>query len=149
MDKALDCLTSAKIGNGSSVTAPDVANPRPTIGFSDGSVFEITPHLERSFELRCGCAGGAGCWNWQGARNGDGYGLVSGQGIGRLVRAHRLSYAIEHGHLEPDAMVLHTCDNRLCVNPAHLYVGDAARNSLDMIERGRSRLGRCPAKEHP
>jgi hypothetical protein len=118
-----------------------------TIGYSDGQVFQITAHLERSFQLRVGPPDADGCWNWQGARHCDGYGLVSGQGIGRLVRAHRLSYAIEHGELACDALVLHRCDNRLCVNPAHLYLGDQARNSLDIIERGRTHLMTAWRKE--
>lgn len=77
------------------------------------------------------------CWEWQGTRqqsaNGEpAYGLVLGRAY-----AHRVSYYLHHGTLPPDALVLHSCDNPPCVNPAHLRAGDHLDNVRDMVERGR------------
>ncbi len=75
-----------------------------------------------------------GCWTWTAGTDGSGYGKI--RIAGRIYRASRVAYALTKG--DPgDAMVLHRCDNRLCVNPAHLYLGDVAQNALDMRRRGR------------
>lgn len=52
------------------------------------------------------------------------------------IGAHRASYFLAHGVL-PERLVRHTCDVRLCVNPAHLVVGTHQDNSDDMVRRGR------------
>lgn len=76
-----------------------------------------------------------GCWEWQGVINKDGYGLTCFKG--KAIRAHRLSFIHASGLSNGDFLVLHKCDNRRCINPDHLYAGDAARNSLDAKERNR------------
>lgn len=108
---------------------------RPTIGCGDGEVFEITHALERSFRLREGRSEPGACWNWQGPMKGDGYGLISGNcgGIKRLLRAHRVAYALYHRQVQPDAIICHRCNNRRCVNPAHLYAGDPVDNSFERM----------------
>lgn len=81
------------------------------------------------------------CWNWNGSTNKEGYGTFHTNGPTRkLARAHRFSYEI---HNEPpgEQCVLHHCDNTLCVNPDHLYLGDRTQNALDRAERGRNSPG--------
>jgi len=82
------------------------------------------------------------CWLWLGARdqNGRGYGHIRLPGHGRLETAHRLAYANEHGPIPFKALVLHSCHNKICVNPSHLRLGnyqananDRARRSLDQV----------------
>lgn len=73
------------------------------------------------------------CWPWQACDNGAGYGRLR---IGRrTVSATRLSYQIFKGDIPPGRHVLHTCDNPQCVNPHHLYLGDAKRNMQDYLDR--------------
>lgn len=74
------------------------------------------------------------CWEWGASLHKDGYGRV-GLG-GDVLLAHRVSYAIEHEDPDGD-LVLHTCDNPPCVNPAHLYLGDQSDNNRDAWDRGR------------
>lgn len=79
------------------------------------------------------------CWNWTASLDGKGYGKIK---VGRkLVRASRVSMQIETGINPGEWQVLHTCDNRKCVNPSHLYHGTHADNMADMIARGRHRNG--------
>lgn len=56
---------------------------------------------------------------------------------GEKWRAHRLVYTIKCERITKDDWVLHRCDNRQCINPAHLYVGTAAQNTADMMNRSR------------
>lgn len=80
------------------------------------------------------------CWVWQGSLNKDGYGNFRYHG--KTDKAHRASF-IEHGGvLLPGQSVRHTCDNRPCINPAHLEAGSHQDNMLDRSLRGRSSGGR-------
>ncbi len=76
----------------------------------------------------------SGCWEWTGAQNSTGYGRMSLYGKTRL--AHRIAYETCRGDIG-DAFILHICDNRLCVNPWHMRLGDAKANSDDMLAKGR------------
>lgn len=77
------------------------------------------------------------CWEWTGSINQSGYGnLQIATPAGQL--AHRISFELAHGPFPVDLHVLHTCDNRRCVNPAHLYLGTEADNARDRVQRGRS-----------
>lgn len=79
---------------------------------------------------------GEGCWPWQGASMTSGYGSF-GVERGQMVGAHRYSWQIANGPIPNGMWVLHTCDNRPCVNPAHLWLGSALDNNRDAIAKGR------------
>ena len=75
----------------------------------------------------------SGCHEWQSTLHRDGYGKFSLNN--KQTAAHRVSYLLQKGEIPKGLWVLHTCDNRKCVNPAHLYLGTAKQNTRDMMER--------------
>jgi hypothetical protein len=76
-----------------------------------------------------------GCWNWTGYTGTHGYGMMSINSKWRLV--HRFSYELHKGRVPDGLYVCHHCDNRRCVNPAHLFVGSHQDNMDDMCAKGR------------
>lgn len=71
----------------------------------------------------------------------DGYGYMSFQG--KYTLAHRASYIVHHGSIPVGLFVCHHCDNRPCVNPNHLFLGDAVANMRDMVRKGRGKFPDC------
>ena len=78
------------------------------------------------------------CWQWLGDKTGNGYGqlYIRYNRKSYYYSAHRVSFVLANGY-EPDDMVLHSCDNRACCNPAHLRAGSHADNMLDRTIRSR------------
>ncbi len=81
----------------------------------------------------------AECWLWQGSTDADGYGVISIAGAMR--KASRLAWEQTHGPIPGGASVLHTCDVRACIRPAHLFLGTSADNSRDMVSKCRQMRG--------
>lgn len=74
------------------------------------------------------------CWIWTGEIYSHGYGMLGHRG--ESENAHRVSYALHYDEAPDGSFICHTCDNKVCVNPKHLYLGDAKTNVDDFLERG-------------
>ena len=77
------------------------------------------------------------CWEWTGRRNKSGYGLTAIRGGSEL--AHRAYWQLVVGEVPVGLCLLHSCDNKKCVNPGHLRVGTHAENMAEAKERTRMR----------
>lgn len=83
----------------------------------------------------------ADCWVWKAApHRGNHYGRMMTR-KGHFESAHRLSYLLTFGEIPEGQQVLHKCDNRRCVNPAHLFLGTQLDNIRDMKSKGRAATG--------
>lgn len=77
----------------------------------------------------------SGCWQWTGWVPPNGYPEISFRG--RPCRVHRLMYEAAKGPIPAGMDILHSCDNTLCFNPAHLDPGTDSENIRQSVERGR------------
>lgn len=80
------------------------------------------------------------CWEWRGYVHPTGYGQIGRGAAGEgVIHTHRAAYMVAKGEIPDGLWVLHTCDNRLCCNPDHLWLGTPKQNTQDMIAKGRRR----------
>lgn len=90
----------------------------------------------------------AGCWEWRGQKQRQGYGQVGW--AGKRYSAHRFAWLIMYGPIPDGQAVCHRCDNPGCVRPDHLYLATAVENTRDMIRKGRHVQGdRHWTRQHP
>lgn len=81
-----------------------------------------------------------GCIEWLGWKNNRGYGLIkSSDKPYRHLLAHRVAYELHYGSIPQGMDVMHSCDNRSCVNWEHLSIGTRKDNMADMLMKNRQR----------
>lgn len=76
----------------------------------------------------------SGCWLWTSVINPRGYPTFSVKGLPKV--AHQLSYRLHVGPITEGLCVLHRCDTKSCVNPAHLRLGTSGENTREAVARG-------------
>lgn len=79
------------------------------------------------------------CWIWQGAQTQHpycSYGRFTWLN-GKLIMAHHAAWYLSGRQIPPGKILMHTCDNPLCVNPDHLRIGTRQENVQDMLDKGR------------
>lgn len=79
----------------------------------------------------------SGCILWVGNMGKNGYGMLNWQN--QVWLAHRLAWMDVHGRIPSAMNVLHRCDVRACINPAHLFLGTTSDNMRDLREKERIR----------
>ena len=93
------------------------------------------------------------CWEWQSITGSSGYGML--KVFGKMVSAHRFSYELYKGEIPKGLEILHSCDNKLCVNPDHLRIGTHSENMRETIGKPKvwskspGRSGIRKSQSHP
>jgi hypothetical protein len=106
-----------------------------TRGIHRRTLFAVNESLRLRLASRVLKNGPLDCWPWLGAMR-NGYGAIK-QG-GHVISAHVAAWSIAAGRGPGDGKIIcHTCDNRVCCNPAHLYEGTPTDNNHDMEDRRR------------
>lgn len=119
-------MATRRLGGGSlGVAMPVKTRPIPKLTESD----------KRRFWAKVNKNTTNGCWEWIGHCYSTGYGMLTVKMD--TWAAHRISYKIHNGPIPSGLYVLHTCDNTICVNPDHLWLGSHLDNMRDMDSKGR------------
>lgn len=80
-----------------------------------------------------------GCIEWTGQVDESGYGLIRNNV--KRERVHRVAYDLVAGPIPEGMLVCHRCDNRICINFSHLFLGTIQDNTADKVAKGRQAKG--------
>jgi len=91
--------------------------------------------------------GANGCIDFVGATNQDGYGYIRDPASGKMIYAHRASWAAHKGPIPLKRQVRHKCDRPICINIKHLRLGTHIDNMRDRTIRERGHLNKLTAEK--
>lgn len=110
---------------------------------------DLSPELQervRPFWDKVLTQGRDDCWLWKAAVNGTGRGQFRmDRGHSSTTTAPRAAYTLFVGEIPEGMVVMHSCDEPMCVNPRHLSLGSLSDNTQDMIRKGRAHWQRRAA----
>jgi hypothetical protein len=99
------------------------------------------PALPERFDQKWKLDDATGCWLWTGAkvRRTNNYEQpIIGTWRSRTENAYRIAWMLYRGPIPDGQHVLHHCDNPICVNPDHLFIGTQKDNMVDMVLKARN-----------
>lgn len=100
--------------------------------------------LQQMFDLKTPERPDNSCWPWDAALFSNGYGAMKHGG--KTLKGHRVSYELHKGRIPDGMYVCHSCDNKSCTNPDHLWIGTPADNMNDKVAKGRQSKGAAHAE---
>lgn len=118
--------------------------PGGQLFISEMSELEKRERLLKSFEKHV--IRQDGCWGWKGPIDHGGYPVMSCKRSIGPDRGHKASWVIHKGPLKKGKHICHSCDNPICTNPDHLWIGTHKENNDDKIKKGRANWVKPPHK---
>lgn len=126
-------VTSSLVTPSSGLSCQEIKRRVPAAGLRGGRYVQYTP----AEKLAARIIKGPSCWEVQGHQQPNGYVQISQSKGQPVLYAHRLAYELAHGPIPTGCVVMHSCDNPRCANPAHLSVGTQRDNVHDAVRKGR------------
>lgn len=117
------------------LASPPSASP---VAPAQAAVFSLQDELGRRLARRIDQRGPDDCWPW---RLRGVYGRPLMRFAGRRTHAQRFVWEHLHGAIPAGLFVCHTCDNGMCCNPAHLFLGTPMENVRDAVAKDRHAKG--------
>lgn len=114
-------------------------NQKPKVDFTFSTALpdDVVAAVKLKVALHATPDASSGCWVWSKRIDASGYARTNIRD--RKVRAGRASFAAHKGVIPRGMEILHSCDNRKCVNPDHLSIGTKRDNAIEREQRNRGR----------